>query len=114
MTLMDKSDDFQTHSYSFAGIADVILRFAEQVSGATGIPLVRLFGQSPSVSVLVMATWKTTTAALTRCRNVDYADISAGCLISPGGLCLVPDCLTISRLNLTNCGNVGCRPRYDG
>ncbi|CNG88872.1 phage-associated protein [Yersinia enterocolitica] len=29
-------------------IADVMLRFAEQVSGATGIPLVRLFGQSPS------------------------------------------------------------------
>ncbi|QIP56840.1 DUF1073 domain-containing protein [Hafnia alvei] len=48
MTIMDKSDDFQTHSYSFAGIADVILRFAEQVSGATGIPLVRLFGQSPA------------------------------------------------------------------
>lgn len=48
MTIMDKSDEFQTHSYSFAGIADVMLRFAEQVSGATGIPLVRLFGQSPS------------------------------------------------------------------
>ncbi|MBJ8823593.1 DUF1073 domain-containing protein [Citrobacter europaeus] len=48
MTIMDKSDEFQTHSYSFAGIADVILRFAEQVSGATQIPLVRLFGQSPS------------------------------------------------------------------
>ncbi|WP_387689710.1 DUF1073 domain-containing protein [Photorhabdus sp. RM71S] len=48
MTLMDALDAFQTHSYSFAGIADVILRFAEQVSGATGIPLVRLFGQSPS------------------------------------------------------------------
>lgn len=48
MTLMDKSDEFQTHSYSFAGVADVILRFAEQVSGATGIPLVRLFGQSPA------------------------------------------------------------------
>ncbi|MCC8421463.1 DUF1073 domain-containing protein [Photorhabdus thracensis] len=48
MTLMDALDTFQTHSYSFAGIADVILRFAEQVSGATGIPLVRLFGQSPS------------------------------------------------------------------
>ncbi|MGK0705323.1 DUF1073 domain-containing protein [Yokenella regensburgei] len=48
MTLMDKNDEFQTHSYSFAGIADVILRFAEQVSGATGIPLVRMFGQSPS------------------------------------------------------------------
>ncbi|HBH7053948.1 TPA: DUF1073 domain-containing protein [Morganella morganii] len=48
MTIMDSKDEFSTHSYSFAGIADVILRFAEQVSGATGIPLVRLFGQSPS------------------------------------------------------------------
>jgi phage-related protein (TIGR01555 family) len=48
MTLMDKSDEFATHSYSFAGVADVLLRFAEQVSGATGIPLVRLFGQSPA------------------------------------------------------------------
>lgn len=48
MTIMDAKDKFETHSYSFAGIADVILRFAEQVSGATGIPLVRLFGQSPS------------------------------------------------------------------
>ena len=48
MTLMDKEDEFGTHSYTFAGIADVILRFAEQVSGATGIPLVRLFGQSPA------------------------------------------------------------------
>ncbi|WP_158780608.1 DUF1073 domain-containing protein [Pantoea sp. BAV 3049] len=48
MTLMDKGDDFATHSYSFAGVADVLLRFAEQVSGATGIPLVRLFGQSPA------------------------------------------------------------------
>ncbi|HAB75417.1 MAG TPA: hypothetical protein DCE46_14930 [Pantoea sp.] len=48
MTLMDASDKFETHSYSFAGVADVMLRFAEQVSGATGIPLVRLFGQSPA------------------------------------------------------------------
>lgn len=48
MTIMDKADEFSTHSYSFSGIADVILRFAEQVSGATGIPLVRLFGQSPA------------------------------------------------------------------
>lgn len=48
MTIMDAKDEFQTHSYSFAGVADVLLRFAEQVSGATGIPLVRLFGQSPA------------------------------------------------------------------
>lgn len=48
MTIMDGKDKFDTHSYTFAGIADVLLRFAEQVSGATGIPLVRLFGQSPA------------------------------------------------------------------
>ena len=48
MTIMDADDKFETHSYSFSGIADVLLRFAEQVSGATGIPLVRLFGQSPA------------------------------------------------------------------
>ncbi len=48
MTLMDKSDEFATHSYSFAGLSDVISQFGEQISGATGIPLVRLFGQSPA------------------------------------------------------------------
>jgi len=47
MTLMDGEDIFETHQYSFAGLDDVIGQFAEQISGATGIPLVRLFGQSP-------------------------------------------------------------------
>ncbi|PAV10837.1 hypothetical protein CBG25_01200 [Arsenophonus sp. ENCA] len=48
MTLMDADDTFETHSYSFSGLDNVLARFAEQISGATGIPLVRLFGQSPS------------------------------------------------------------------
>lgn len=48
MTLMDTDDEFETHSYSFSGLDNVLARFAEQISGATGIPLVRLFGQSPS------------------------------------------------------------------
>lgn len=47
MTIMDNKDTFQTYTYSFAGMSDVLCRFAEQVSGATGIPLVRMFGQSP-------------------------------------------------------------------
>jgi len=47
LTLMDKSDEFETHQYSFSGLDDVITKFAEQISGAVGIPLVRLFGQSP-------------------------------------------------------------------
>lgn len=48
LTLLDKNDEFQTNSYAFAGLADVLLQFAQQVSGASGIPLMRLFGQSPA------------------------------------------------------------------
>lgn len=47
MTLGDVEDDFQTTSYTFTGLPEVLLQFAQQISGATGIPLVRLFGQSP-------------------------------------------------------------------
>lgn len=48
MTLLDKNDVFATTSYSFAGLSDVLIQFGQQVSGACGIPLVRLFGQSPA------------------------------------------------------------------
>ncbi|MGX9362235.1 DUF1073 domain-containing protein [Pantoea ananatis] len=48
MTLMDKNDEFQTHSYSFAGLSDILSQFGEQIAGATGIPLIRMLGQSPA------------------------------------------------------------------
>ncbi len=48
LTLLDSTDDFATHSYSFSGLSDVLLQFGQQLSGATEIPLVRLFGQSPT------------------------------------------------------------------
>jgi uncharacterized protein len=49
ITLLDKDDDFTTHeTSSFGGIADVLVHFAEQLSGALQIPLVRLLGQSPA------------------------------------------------------------------
>jgi phage-related protein (TIGR01555 family) len=48
MTVLDGEDDFDTHQYSFSGLSDVLIQFAQQLSGATGIPLARLFGQSPS------------------------------------------------------------------
>ncbi len=63
MTIMDASDKFETHSYSFAGIADVLLRFAEQVSGATGILLSVCSASLPPGSVLATVIWRTTTAA---------------------------------------------------
>lgn len=43
MTLMDSRDKFETHQYSFSGLDDILSQFAEQISGAVGIPLVRLF-----------------------------------------------------------------------
>jgi len=48
ITLLDKNDNFNTTAYSFAGLSDIILQFGQQISGATQIPLTRLFGQSPA------------------------------------------------------------------
>lgn len=48
LTVLDKDDEFQTHSYSFSGLDSMLLQFGQQLSGALGIPLVRLFGQSPA------------------------------------------------------------------
>lgn len=48
LTLLDKNDTFASTAYSFAGLSDMMLQFGQQLSGASGIPLVRLFGQSPA------------------------------------------------------------------
>ena len=48
ISLVDSQDDFQAMTYSFAGLSEVLQQFAQQLSGALQIPLVRLFGQSPS------------------------------------------------------------------
>lgn len=48
MTLMDVEDEFEVHPYSFTGLDLVLLQFGQQLSGASQIPLVRLFGQSPA------------------------------------------------------------------
>jgi len=48
ITLLDKEDEFQSTAYSFAGLSDMMIQFGQQISGASDIPLVRLFGQSPA------------------------------------------------------------------
>ena len=48
LTLLDSDDKFETTSYSFAGLDQVLLSFGQQLSGAADIPLTRLFGQSPA------------------------------------------------------------------
>lgn len=48
MTLIDSEDDFQMHQQSMSGYDAVILMIAQQCSGSIGVPLVRLFGQSPA------------------------------------------------------------------
>lgn len=48
LSVIDGDDEFETHAYSFAGIPETLLMLGQQLSGALGIPLVRLFGQSPS------------------------------------------------------------------
>jgi phage-related protein (TIGR01555 family) len=48
LTLLDAEDEFASTAYSFAGLSDMMLQFGQQLSGASGIPLVILFGQSPA------------------------------------------------------------------
>lgn len=48
LTLLDKEDTFSSTAYSFAGLSDILLQFGQQLAGASEIPLVRLFGQSPA------------------------------------------------------------------
>ena len=49
MTLLDGEDDVTSDSHAaFSGLSDILIRFMEQISGSEQIPLVKLFGQSPS------------------------------------------------------------------
>lgn len=48
LTVLDGEDTFDIKTSGFGGIPELIEQFATQVSGAVQIPIVRLFGQSPS------------------------------------------------------------------
>jgi len=47
MTVLDASDKFDTHQYSFSGLDNVLIQFGHQLCGAIGTPYTRLFGESP-------------------------------------------------------------------
>lgn len=49
MSMIDIEDKFEIQGHSaFSGLSDSLVQFGQQLSGALQIPLVRLFGQSPS------------------------------------------------------------------
>lgn len=48
MSLIDADDDIEHYNYSFGGLDGMMLQFAQQISGALQVPLVRLLGQSPA------------------------------------------------------------------
>ena len=48
LTIADAGDVFQSQQYGFGGLTDVLNFFAQDNSGAADVPLVRLFGMSPS------------------------------------------------------------------
>lgn len=49
MLVIDKDkEDFAQKTIAFAGLKDVLIGMMNDVSGATGIPLTRLYGQSPA------------------------------------------------------------------
>lgn len=49
ITLIDGKDKFEAQVHgAFSGLDDVLMNFAQQLSGALQIPLTRLFGQAPA------------------------------------------------------------------
>ncbi len=49
VTMIDGKDEYTSeHHGAFSGLSDILTQFGQQISGALQIPLVRLFGQSPS------------------------------------------------------------------
>ncbi len=49
ITLLDMEDEFATFQHSaFGGLAECQIQLAQQIAGSLQIPLVRLFGQSPT------------------------------------------------------------------
>lgn len=47
ITIMDSEDEFDSHQFTFSGLPDTIEKFADQISGALGVPKTRLFGMAP-------------------------------------------------------------------
>lgn len=48
ISILDTDDVLETTNYTYSGLSEMMLQFAQQISGATQIPLVRLLGQSPA------------------------------------------------------------------
>jgi len=46
--IMNKDDSFETHQYTFAGLNDIYESFMLDMSGASTIPVTKLFGRSPA------------------------------------------------------------------
>lgn len=48
MSVVDLEDEFQTDTYTFGGLSDVMIQMSQQIAGAVEIPLVKFFGMSPA------------------------------------------------------------------
>jgi len=48
LTCIDADDDFVVNQYAFSGLSDMLIQFAQQVSGAADVPMTRMFSQSPA------------------------------------------------------------------
>lgn len=49
MLVLDKDEEYDSKSYSFGGLPDLMREFSIQAAGAADMPYTILFGQSPAV-----------------------------------------------------------------
>lgn len=48
ITLLDNTDTFQTDTFTFTGLQELLTSFDQELAGASDIPMTRLYGQSPN------------------------------------------------------------------
>lgn len=48
ITLLDNTDTFQTDTFTFSGLQELLTAFDQELAGASDIPMTRLYGQSPN------------------------------------------------------------------
>jgi phage-related protein (TIGR01555 family) len=72
MSLFDAEDTFETHSYSFAGLSDLLSEFKEDIAGAVGIPWFAFFASRRKGFQRAIRIWLTTTMTWVPRRKIRY------------------------------------------
>jgi phage-related protein (TIGR01555 family) len=114
MSLFDSEDEFETHSYSFAGLSDLLSEFKEDIAGLLASRWCVCSASRRRGSQPVTLTWRTTTTTWVRFRSEIYGLTSACYSMYCIARSLANRCRKISPLSLTPVADERHRPLHGG